>query len=116
MCKTAVAAGLWNSLWLGRRDLASTTHDLASRPFVVNANLSSSVSEIGNFDTDELEKIVANAVSNFLNRPGQNSENSASANPSGSGKYRVSVEFSCQLPLLFLTIYRCVILKTRFIL
>ena len=34
---------------------------------------------MSNFDADELERIVAIAVSNFLNRLGQNSENSASA-------------------------------------
>ena len=52
-----------------------TTFDLASRRFVVNANLSTCVAEMSNFDTDELGRILANAVSNFLNRPGQNSEN-----------------------------------------
>ena len=57
---------------------------IASRRFVVNANLQSCVAEMSNFDTDELGRIVANAVSNFLNRPNQNSENFASARPTAT--------------------------------
>ena len=60
------------------------TRDLASRRFVVNANLSSCVAEMSNFDTDELGRIVANAVSNFLNSPGQNSENFVSEKPTAT--------------------------------
>ena len=61
------------------RSTFDTARDLASRRFVVNANLSSCVAEMSNFDADELGRIIANAVSKFLNRPGQNSENSTSA-------------------------------------
>ena len=90
--KKTVGAGLWNSLWFGSwtlcaiymRSTLDTGRDLASRRFVVDANFSSCVAEMSNFDTDELGRIVANAVSNFLNRSGQNSKNSTSARPTAT--------------------------------
>ena len=51
---------------------------------MVNANLSSCVAEMSSFDTDDVRNDCRNAVSNFLNSPGQNSENSVSARPTAT--------------------------------